>query len=419
MELRILGVAGAALNFGGRRMETIMRVAWLPVILLLVVEMATIFAALSVAAGRLVSFSDVASLKEAREILDQFAAAAWMQRPAQMWIVNLASLFLQALLVASFMAPLVRYAGLGEKPKPGFAKLAFGPDQIRYLLAGAAGFIMPLFIFLPIGATAYFVLKYVLEALNKTYANFPDPDSLHTVELVTGRDLATASGDLWIYETVVPMAAAAPIALILWIVFLAHFHPRNTQGSSQPNFLARALATLVAGGSVTALVWATLATLIPGAETAGGGGGLLVILALGIVAALYVSLRAAPYQGVAVCRKSMGIAGTLRVTRGWNIFRFFIVLLIVPAVIVGMVVLINVFAVQPVFWVINNLYVVADSYAKIVNSGETYLWLLPAFVWIANGILIVLNLFITFFNYGVTAGLLGALYRASEAESAA
>ena len=44
MALGVFSVTGEALNFGGRRMETIMRVSWLPVALLLIVNMATVFA---------------------------------------------------------------------------------------------------------------------------------------------------------------------------------------------------------------------------------------------------------------------------------------------------------------------------------------------------------------------------------------
>ncbi|MCA8896060.1 MAG: hypothetical protein KDA48_12455, partial [Amphiplicatus sp.] len=60
MELRVFPVVGAALNFGLRRMETIMRVAWLPVVLLLVFNMASAFAILSIANDRFVTFADLA-----------------------------------------------------------------------------------------------------------------------------------------------------------------------------------------------------------------------------------------------------------------------------------------------------------------------------------------------------------------------
>ena len=40
MGLRIFSVVGEALNFGGRRMETIARVAWLPLLLSMIATMA-------------------------------------------------------------------------------------------------------------------------------------------------------------------------------------------------------------------------------------------------------------------------------------------------------------------------------------------------------------------------------------------
>ena len=42
MGLRIFPVVGAALNFGGRRMETTARVAWLPIVLSMIASMAPI-----------------------------------------------------------------------------------------------------------------------------------------------------------------------------------------------------------------------------------------------------------------------------------------------------------------------------------------------------------------------------------------
>lgn len=413
MELRILSVVGGALNFGGRRMETIMRVAWLPVVLLLLVEMATVFGFLSVAAGRLVTFSDVASYAEAKLALARYIGDAWAARPTQMWIVNGSSLFLQAILVASFMAPLIRYAGLGERPAPGTVRLPFGIDQIRYLFAGGIGLIMPLFIFLPIGATAYYVFKYVLDALSKTYANFPNPDSLHTIELVAGKDLIAEQGGLWLYQTGMPLAVAAPFALLFWATLIAHFHPKNLAGGAAGGLAPRALGTLVVGGALVALAWAGLASRIPNAAGPEAAA-FVAILAIGAVFALYVSLRVAPYQGIAVCRRSFAFGGTLGLTRGWNILRMIVVLLLVPVVIYLVLVLLNLFAVAPIVWSAGAIYAAADSYGKLMNGGETVAWIYPAFVWATNGLLILLNIFVAFFNYGVTAGLLGALYRESE-----
>jgi hypothetical protein len=409
MALRIGYVAGAALNFGGRRLETIARVAWLPVLLLFVVEMATVYGTLSIATGRFISFTD-ANWQQAHKAVEQFAAAAWTNKSQQMWTLHGASLLLQAVLISSFMAPLVRYAGLGEKPAPGVVRLAFGPDQIRYIVAGLVGVIMPLFMFLPIGATAFFVLKYVFEALSKIYAHFPDPESLHTVVKVTGQELYAKRGSLWLYQQGIPLAAAAPFALFLWLALVSHFRPRKGE-SGGPSFGASLFAALVAGGGVVFLIWLVLTSTLEGAERARE---FLAFTSLGIAIALYAGLRIAPYQGLAVCRRSFGVVRSLRLTRGLDLVRLLVVLIVIAVVMVGVLLLINAFAVAPIALTVNAAYTAAESYGTFLNGGETVPWIRPLFIWIASGVLILINVLVTFFNYGVFAGFLGALYRESE-----
>ena len=140
MKLRIFSVVGEALNFGGRRMETIARVAWLPVVLLLIVDMATVFSYLSVIAPQTITFAEVPSFVDARNALVTYAVNGWQNNFNLMLMITLVSLAFQTLLVASFMAPLVRLAGLGEEPGPGLIKIAFGPDQMRYILSSILSF---------------------------------------------------------------------------------------------------------------------------------------------------------------------------------------------------------------------------------------------------------------------------------------
>ena len=133
MGLRIFPVVGAALNFGGRRMETTARVAWLPIVLSMIASMAAVFAMVSVISGRLVTFADVPTYLGAYQIAMKNAARGFQSNPGAMWAISLASLAAQTLLTASFMAPLIRYAGLGEKPAPGFIRAPFG-DALNPLL---------------------------------------------------------------------------------------------------------------------------------------------------------------------------------------------------------------------------------------------------------------------------------------------
>ena len=72
----VFSVVGEALNFGARRMETIMRVAWLPVVLMLILSMVTLFTYVSLAAGRLVTFEEAVPSFAALQL---FAARASQQ----------------------------------------------------------------------------------------------------------------------------------------------------------------------------------------------------------------------------------------------------------------------------------------------------------------------------------------------------
>ena len=52
-------------------MATIARVAWLPVVLLLITNMVTVFAYLSVIAGRIVTFKDAGTFAVAQQVMAQ------------------------------------------------------------------------------------------------------------------------------------------------------------------------------------------------------------------------------------------------------------------------------------------------------------------------------------------------------------
>ena len=68
--------------------------------------------------------------------------------------------------------------------------------------------------------------------------------------------------------------------------------------------------------------------------------------------------------------------------------------------------------------VVNVLYQATLSATKLVNSGEPATWVYPFFVWAWTGFVIIVNLLLTFFFYGVIAGLQGRLYRDSEFDAA-
>lgn len=408
---RIFSVVGASLNFGGRRLPTIARVAFLPMALLLILDMAAVFVYLSIATGRFISFSDVATYAEAREALRQLWGLAWMSHFETMAAVFGAFALANLILISTFMAPLVRLAGLGEAPSSGVVRAAFGPDQLRFCVGYLLSFlVLPLLVLAPMGATAFYVFKYLAETLQQVYANFPDPESLHAYTIVTAPERLAGEGRLWVLVSGVPVAAAAPFALLFWATLAAHFTP--PPGGKSIGLALRALGALAGGGGLVTLIW--LGLLDRTSQPANGPFSVyLGIAALVVAILLYASVRMLPYAGIAVCRRSLAFGGAFRVTRGWRliwtVLAILLTIFLINAVLVGVNFAFSMF--QSVFVMI---YAAADSAWRFANAGEGAKWLYPAFVTAWNVIKIVVNVFWAFFSYGVFAGLLGRLYRDSQ-----
>ncbi len=442
MKLNIPSVAGSALNFGARKMETIMRLAWLPVALILILQIVTTYLYLSVAAGRFVSAADFATLGAAQSALAGIVRAAWIAKPALMAIATVSVALINLLLVSSFMAPLIRFAGLGERPPGGAMRLDFGPSQARYVAATIAGFlVLAAFVYLPIASAAYYTMKYISQALQETlHVSFPDPQSLHTIDPVSRGDALIKSEKLNDYVSNRALLVAAPFALLWWAALIAHFHPKNREDGGRPNFLLRALATLIGGATVIGFFWLCAATLLgfyyialdpaAAAQAAEGkafeviaakGGAaavfwwrLIVIAGLALAIFYYVNLRLTPWPGVAVCRGSMAPAGMLSVTRGFNIVRLIAAIALLSVVIFLIQLALNAIAIPALAMTLGALWQATDAASKLANSGEAAAWIPAFFTWTWQLLKILVNVFWTFFTYGVTAGFLGRLYRESE-----
>lgn len=450
MGLRIFSVAGEALHFGGRRMETIARVAWLPVLLSMIAGMVAVFAMASVIAGELITFADIPSFASAQQQVGKYAARGFQNNPAAMWTITLASLLAQGILTASFMAPLIRFAGLGERPTPGALHAPFGPDQLRFMVSGLFGLLfVAVLVFGPLAAASFYTLKYIVAALSQTVANFPDPNSLHTIEVTTIGEQAAAHGQTWLYDSAIPLAAAVPIAVLFWAFLFFHFAPHNRPNApAAGSVILRALTTFAVAALLFLAAYVFFAELVlsefRGNVTFLGFltsmAGLANIDMDGVLRSLdftmkapsarvvffgvasffvvnYLSLRLFPYPGVAVCRKSLALGNTLHVSRGWNILRLWaIVTLLSILLFVAQVYFLNAFLFQYLLpGVLNLLYQATAVSTKLVNSGVTAEWVRPLFVWVWNLAKIAINILWSFFSFGVTAGLYGRLYRESEA----
>ena len=415
MIIRGFSVTGEALNFGARRMETIIRVGWLPLVLLLVWNMLTFFIVMSIATGEGFAFSDqipnFATLK--KHAAQAYVKASAVNAPAMM-VVNFLNFAVNMILVASFMAPLIRFAGLGERPRPGIVKVAFGADQIRYIVATLAGFLISLVAALaPMLALVNWATEYIDKAMSKTFASFPDPDSLHTIAIVSNKDVLQANGGLWVYNTALPLAAAAPLALLLWFVILRHFHPKNREFASSPgNPLMRCFVALFVTLALIAFGMYVTQLFSPNIGTMGA------LIAAAVSLFLYLQVRLIPYSGVAVCRQSLAPGPALPITRGWNFLLVTFILIIVTGILLVVQFLVNAFLIPAFATVVNVMFMTSHSLSKMLNSGVAQSWVASLFYWGLTLALIMMNMLMTLFIYGVNAGLLGRLYREGEAYKA-
>jgi len=419
MKIRIFSVVGEALNFGARRMETIARVAGVPVVLLFVLNMGAAFTALSIANGKILTFKDAIAARVSYDSVFaqalQQASILLQQMSIPMWILAITIAAINVILISSFMAPLIRYAGLGEKPAPGVLQVPFGADQLRYIVASLGSFIfLALLVYSPIGLASYLVMQHINTALAVTYASFPNSESLHTIELVNAAEKLTADGSFWLFDFGYWIATAAITGGILWFVLMLHFQPRgHVRDRRWSNAMVRNLSIMLF------LIVGTFLTLFYAtnnfdAEIPKSTYGLSVFAFFAISLAIYANIRVFSYQGIVVCGGSLAPRQTFRVTRGWNLIRIGVILVGVWGItgIVEWVVTTYVF--QWLFWALTTLFQATSTYTKIVGQGDVAGWVYPLFAWIWALLKIAYTVFWTFFTYGVTAGLLGRLYRESE-----
>ncbi|HBK93326.1 MAG TPA: hypothetical protein DDZ68_16830 [Parvularcula sp.] len=415
MPLNVFSIAGEALNFGWRRFETILRAGWLPLTLILVFNMASVFLWLSLAYGEAITFTDVAASgarwPQVIALAQQKAAEQAGAGPAL--ALQAGSLIVTAMLVASFMAPLIRYAGLGERPARGLLRAPFGPDQIRFLAAGAlSSVVFALAVYAPVTMMTTAVLGFMGTAMTTPYATFPDADSLHTAQIILGAD---RFGVRWLYGWQVWSLAAAAFAALLISVVFGHVAPRAEDRKAGIGPLGRGLGTVLAfaaffGAAAWLYAQAPGVAALDATAKADGLSGVLFAVAAGAFAA-FVGLRLFPYAGVAVCRRSMAIAGSLRVTRRFNLFRLLAVFGLLAAVLAGAQLLL-VFLTGQVGAALTGVIAAAQGAARLEGGDANDALRAGIWLWAAGGV--VANALWTLFTYGVTAGLMGRLYRESE-----
>jgi hypothetical protein len=420
MALRSFSVVGDALDFSTRRFETVMRVTALPLILLLVFNMAAALGYLSVANGRIITFTDIANAGATWPQVVQLASNALSSGIAAgstpVYLIFTASSLLNVIIVSTFMAPLIRYAGLGEKPAPGLVRAPFGPDQIRFLLSGLLSFLLTsLVVYGPIGFATFVIIGIISKAVGAPGARFPDENSLHTVDLVSGWEVKSAHADYWLYQYGYWSAATAVVAGLLAIVFILHFRPRAEDRTAGIGLFWRAAGVLAFLALYFAAAWRAIGFF----GAASGGAASPDFSAAGIfgaaalLAAIFLGLRLYPYTGVAVCRRSLGFAGTFRATRRYSILTLGLAFVLL-GLILFLAQLLLVWVGGGAAWAVTAYIAAAvESVVRLGSDGEGGNWVMPFFTGLWAFIGIVFTILWTAFTYGVSAGLWGRLYRES------
>ena len=428
MRLRIFGVTGEALNFARLRFETILRVVWLPALLLIITSMATVYAYMSVLQQKVVTFSDVALSFDYFWKNDPITLAAavlnnvdWQGKGTMLASIMGLSLLVQAILQSSMMAPLIRLAALGQEPERGAMHLRFGPQEIRLVLTSLTGGI---FLYALLLGPAFLISTYVFAALNEAYAQtiayFPDPNSLHLVQTGTRSQYAVAVGETAFVDVWVPMALFALVMTILFGVLMRHFHPKNRgPHAGAPNTGLRALTILVVLGLVTAFFYSRVVPI--GAAAPHSGTGIAMALSTGFgLLCFYYFLRLFPWPGVSVAHKSLRLKNVWGLSRGWNIFRIFAILGLFWIVSTLMIWTVNsVFLGQFLPSMVVSTFNMSAITSRLTNGGETATWILPTFIWAWTLMKLLINVMLFAFILGAIAGMLGRFARQSEHGEAA
>lgn len=406
----IFAVAGDALGFAVRRFETIARIAWLPVSLMLIVQMAAVFTLISIEFGRFVTFTDLVQglrFADARTFAGTVLMKGLGAGDVRIILVAAVTAFFSLMLVASFMASLIRLAGKGIEPPAGLFRAPFGADEMRYTLATlAGGVLVPILILSPILLATLQVIAHVETAMAATFVRFPVSDSLHTIQYVQGRDLMTARGDLWVYEF--GKLGLLSIGVGALAIVLAAGHFRRPGAGVRSN----SATVLMTGLCVAALLFAAL---IPATNRFEAGfysdvTALGLIAGAGFLIAIFAGLRLFPYPGIAVCNQSMSLAGVGRLSRRWNIVRLFAVIALIGTILWMM----NFIMVKIGFPVIAQVFSVvietSDAFGRL-TQGAANAATSRFVIWLFALLEVLYQIVWSFFTYGVLAGLLGRFYR--------
>ncbi len=431
MQWRFWAVAGEALNFGGRHMGTIVRMAWLPVLVVLMLHFATTFLVLSIIVEQPIRMDDVGSFAAAEAALPRFLAqyaalsiaGGSIEGLLQIALIYGVKYALMFVVIASAIVPLIRYAATGERPMHGLVHLPFGHGEVRFCLTALATGIIPLaLVFVPFVVAVGSVGAIMMEVLKtEAFVSFPNDESIHTIRLTeisdilfSGERITLAGRSIPAILFAIPLWAAGLGVMILH--FLGHRTPaQNPDGRARylPGWLVALLIFVLAGVvpfliaagkiAVPELVHRVIPripeTLVPAAAIF-----VPVFLLLG-----YVSLRLFAWPGYAVVNRSFSLKETFAVSRGFNLYRIVGLMALVIVALWAVHLVAGLFLSAVFYPALLMVFQMLVQGTRLLNSGVTGEWVVPVVLWSWNIVRLLMTIFLSFFTYGVIAGVYGKL----------
>ncbi len=304
-------------------METILRLIWLPLILLLCVQFVWAYCMLDLLVEEPIQAKTVLFYTIAQEQYKTYPVVAWQRVPWHMFALTIGVVISSLYIIASFMVPLIRYAATGEKPPEGLFRQSWGIANLRFSRAALlSGFVSLLVLFAPLMAAMNALNQHILRSVVKIeipdHVKFPFEESLHTVYQSSIADLVTNKANVWVLGIPVSiLALAIPILSIFLFLMVRHFAfgrmrgGHAGEGTSNRKTLFNVLIVLLLSMVVFFLLWGMVSTILPRPPIVdsllpklGGSLGHFSFFAVSLFLLLaYLNMRLFAWPGYAVMRR--------------------------------------------------------------------------------------------------------------------
>lgn len=171
--LSVMGVIYEALGFAVRQYSTVLRVAWLPILLLLIMHV------IAMQRGWLIPVDGMlTAVRLEPGYIYKFVEAAIAGKPILIALMGFA-----VLMQTSYMVPLIKFAATGAPPHHRSVHLSFGLTHIKYILASIVSFVAIIILArLAISLGMRWIYGTIMPWLKTEHMVFAE-GSLHSVEL--------------------------------------------------------------------------------------------------------------------------------------------------------------------------------------------------------------------------------------------